>query len=152
MKLKKPTIIIIIVANTLFLLVLFYNFYYKKASFDSSIKAEVPATRITKAYSEAGRWYWGNKEIDFYDEHAINLNKKEIAEFCAIINASHAKYIDNIRSDYWLDINLETIDKKAILITLNQNKTDGFFFEINHDGTFEGKALANFIVKHIHKQ
>ncbi|WP_306566833.1 hypothetical protein [Flavobacterium lindanitolerans] len=91
-----------------------------------------------------------NQTFDFYKKHSIKLNKNEISEFCNIINASHAKYIDNIRPDYWIDINIETIDKKDILITLNQNKTDGFFFTIDYDDNFEGKDLADFIVKHIH--
>ncbi len=42
MKLKKPIIIAIITINILAFLNIFYVFYYKKASFDTSVKAEVP--------------------------------------------------------------------------------------------------------------
>lgn len=150
MKLKKPIIIAIITINILTFLNIFYVFYYKKASFDTSVKAEVPTEKITKVYSDVGTWYLNNQTFDFYKKHSIKLNKNEISEFCNIINASHAKYIDNVRPDYWIDINIETIDKKDILITLNQNKSDGFFFTIDYDDNFEGKDLADFIVKHIH--
>jgi len=149
MKLKKPIIIAVIIINILAFLNLFYIFYYKKASFDTSVKAEVPTKKITKAYSDAGTWYWNNQTFDFYKKYSINLSKNEITEFCNIINASHAKYIDNTRPDYWIDIDMETIDKEYILISLKQNKDDGYFFTIDHDDHFEGKALADFIIKHI---
>lgn len=151
MKLKKPIIIAVIIVNVLAFLNLFYILYYEKASFDTSVKAEVPTEKITKAYSETGTWVWNNQEFNFYKKHSINLNKKEIVAFCNIINASHAKYIES-RTEHAIDIKLETVDNKDILITLKQNKDDGFFFTIDYNDNFEGKALANFVVKHIHNQ
>lgn len=72
MKLKKPIIIAIITINILTFLNIFYVFYYKKASFDTSVKAEVPTEKITKVYSDVGTWYLNNQTFDFYKNTPSN--------------------------------------------------------------------------------
>ena len=147
MQKKRLLIIVIIISNLLFALVVFNQFYYKKASFDTSKKPNI--VEIKRVSNGDGKWTWKQKKFDFYKDFSINLNKTEINQFCEIVNSSHAKYIKNIRPEEWFDIYLVSKNGKEIRITLKKND-EGIFFEIDNEA-FEGNALNKFLENKIRK-
>ncbi|MFB9078598.1 hypothetical protein ACFFLS_15135 [Flavobacterium procerum] len=149
-RIKIAIITAIIIANLAFLLSIYNIFYYKKASFDTSEKAQINTDKIIKISSGAGNWEWNKINYDFYKEFHFDLNKNEIIEFCKIVNSSNAKYIENIRAEKWIEIEIEEKAPKTT-IYLKQNIDNEVYFEINHK-TFEGKELEKYIQKHAKKQ
>ncbi|SFD26586.1 hypothetical protein [Flavobacterium phragmitis] len=147
---KRIKIVLIIIANLGFLWAIYNMFYYKKASFDTSEKAQISTDKIIKISSEAGNWEWNKINYDFYKEFYFDLNKNEIIEFCKIANSSNAKYIENIRAEKWIEIEIKENTSKTT-IYLKQNIENEVYFEINHK-TFEGKELEKYIQKHIREQ
>lgn len=144
---KKLSILLIVFANIGFVWAVFNMFYYKQASFDTSKKASISIYNINKIHNGDGSWIWNKKEYDFYKEHSFSLSKKEISEFCKIINSSNAQYIENIRPKKWLDINVEEKNSNSRLITLKQSDKDEIYFEFENN-IFNGKELEKFIYKH----
>ncbi|MFD2942865.1 hypothetical protein [Flavobacterium notoginsengisoli] len=147
---KRIKIVLIIIANLGFLWAIYNMFYYKKASFDTSEKAQISTDKIIKISSEAGNWEWNKINYDFYKEFYFDLNKNEIIEFCKIANSSNAKYIENIRAEKWIEIEIKENTSKTT-IYLKQNIENEIYFEIDHK-TFEGKELEKYIQKHVREQ
>jgi hypothetical protein len=147
MQKKRSFILVIIISNLLFAMILFNQFYYKKASFDTSKKPTI--VEIKSVSNGDGSWTWKRRKFDFYKDFSINLDKTEITQFCVIVNSSHAKYIENIRPEEWFDIYLVDKNGKEIQLTLKRND-EGVFFEIDHEA-FEGNLLSKYLENKIRK-
>ena len=147
MQKKRFLIIVIIISSLLFALILFNQFYYKKATFDTSKRPTI--VNIKSVSNGDGSWTWNHNKYDFYKDFSIKLDQSEIIQFCAIVNTSHAKYIENIRPQEWLDLYLLNKDGKEIQLTLKRND-EGVFFEIDHEA-YEGNLLSLFLESKIRK-
>jgi len=145
---KKILILVIIVVNFLFVWSVFNMFYYEKASFDTSKKAQLDQTTVDKITNGDGNWNWNGKEYDFYKDYSFVLINKEIIEFCEIINASNAKYIENIRPKRWFDIYIEGKNGKRTVITLKLSDMDEIYFDMHHK-TYEGRDLEKYIQRQL---
>ena len=147
---RKLLIFIIVIANLGFVWSIFNIFYYKKASFDTSKKATIISSNISKIHNGDGGWIWNENQFDFYKEYSFSLNKNEIPEFCKIVNTANAKYIENNRPSKWVEIYIIEKNGDDVTIILKQNNEDGVYFEFeNH--TFEGKELEKYIYEHLKK-
>lgn len=145
---RKILIIVIIAVNLLFVWSVFNMFYYKKASFDSSKKAQLDQSSVDKITNGDGQWNWNGIEYDFYKDYSFVLINNEIIEFCEIINASNAKYIENIRPKMWFDIYIEGKNGKRTVITLKLSDKDEIYFDMNHK-TYEGSELEKYMQRHL---
>jgi len=125
-------------------------FYYKKASFDTSKKANIISNNISGIHNGNGGWIWNESQFDFYKEYSFSLNKNEISDFCKITNTANAKYVENNRPNKWVEIYIIEKNGDDIIITLKQNNEDGVYFEFENY-TFEGKGLEKYIYKHLKK-
>ena len=147
MQKKRFLIIVFIISNLLFALILFNQFYYKKATFDTSKRLTI--VNIKSVSNGDGSWTWNHNKYDFYKDFSIKLDQKEITQFCEIVNSSHAKYIENIRPEEWFDLYLVGKNGKEIQLTLKRND-EGVFFEIDHEA-YEGNQLSKFLENKVRK-
>lgn len=144
-KTRKQLWIFIILVNFAGITSFAYSLYFKKALFDDTKKPIIETSSITKIDIREGHWRWENREWEFSrDSKLVLTGRNEIETFCSTLKSSRAKYIDNIRPDYWLYIYFTSNNKEELSVVLKQNYQNEIFVE--YDGnTYEGTSISLLI-------
>jgi hypothetical protein len=145
---RKKLITLIVVSNILFVIVSSYFLFFREALFDTSKLPIVDASSISKIEVREGSWKWSEREWAFgHDAKLTITDKNDIARFCAILQSSSAKYIDNIRPIHWLYIYFTRNGKENLSLVLKDNYQGEIFVE--YDGhTFDGTGIAEALRAH----